>query len=279
MAKVAAVTMAFDEAAMLPIWARHYARQVGADHCYVVDHGSAGPLVLPPGVNTLRLPRSPHDDRRRAGFISKLVASLLDYYEWVVHTDVDELVMADPLAAPNLAAFCDTVAIPTVTAIGLELQQRPAAEPPLDPGRPLGAQRGWVRFTSSMCKPVLTRAPVRWAPGFHTADAAPAFGQLYLFHLHWADREIGLQRLIKTRLMPWADPQHGAHQRLATREWQTLFDGMADLPAREDVAFDPAQQPLAGWLARVSASAATQLDLHINAPELWSLPARFRDRL
>ena len=42
--------MAYNEQAYLPIWARHYARQVGADHCYVVDHGSTDTVKLPPGV-------------------------------------------------------------------------------------------------------------------------------------------------------------------------------------------------------------------------------------
>ena len=94
--KVAAITMVYNEAALLPVWARHYVKQVGADHCYVIDHGSTDALVLPRGVNQLRLPRSPHDDLRRAGFISKLTTSLLAYYDWVIYTDVDELLVADP---------------------------------------------------------------------------------------------------------------------------------------------------------------------------------------
>ena len=277
--KVAAVTMAYNEAALLPVWAGHYARQVGADHCYVIDHGSTETLTLPPGLNVLRLPRSAHDDARRAAFVSQFAATLLHYYDWVIHTDVDELALADPAHFPHLQAYCQAAAIPTVTAVGLELQHVPATEPPLDPARPIGPQRSWVRFSSAICKPVLTRQPLTWAPGFHTASCQLRFDRLYLVHLHWADRDIGLQRLAKTRLMPWADDRFGAHQRLADAEWRRLFDGMAALPQAHDMDLDPARPPLQPWLARVQASAAGQLDLHLNSPELWPLPPRFRDRL
>jgi hypothetical protein len=277
--------MAYNEAALLPIWAKHYARQVGADHCYVIDHGSTQPLALPAGINVLRLPRSPHDDQRRAGFVGKFTASLLDYYDWVIHTDVDELVLADPLQYDNLPAFCAATRQSTVCAIGLDIQQVPALEPTLDPTRPIGAQRGWVRFTSAMCKPVLTRVPLVWAPGFHCADQQLGFGQLFLFHLHWADRALGIERLGKTRTMPWADLGFGGHQRISDPQWTTIFDGMAALPRAAPVPFDMAVPPLRTWLDRTMASGGGRegetytIDLHLNAAELWPIPPHFRERL
>ena len=281
---VAAITMAYNEAALLPVWARHYARQVGADHCYVIDHGSTEPLVLPSGVNVLRLPRSPHDDQRRARFVSDLTSSLLHYYEWVVHTDVDELVVADPKRHSNLPAFCATASSSVVTAIGMDVQHIPGIEPPLDSAQAIGTQRGWVRFTSAMCKPVLTRTPISWAPGFHSADQPLVFDELFLFHLHWADRALGLDRLRKTRAMPWADPAFGAHQRIADDQWLAIFDGMADLP-RTGAEFSRHAPPVQTWLERTLATAAGRegqsygIDLDVNAGELWPIPAHFRARL
>ncbi len=283
--KVAAVTMVYNEAALLPVWTRHYARQVGADHCYVVDHGSSEPLALPPGVNMLRLPRSPHDDPRRARFISQLTSSLLEYYDWVIHTDVDELVLADPRQFANLPDFCRAAADGTVSAIGFDIQHVPAIEPPLDPALSIGSQRGWARFTSAMCKPVLSRQPLEWAPGFHCSNQPVAFASLYLFHLHWADRGIGLQRLGKTRAMPWAEGDFGAHQRLEDRQWSSLFDDMANLPRVEPDNFHPDLPPLRDWLRRLADSSVGReretytFDLHVNAPELWPLPVEFRARL
>ena len=282
--KVAAVTMAYNERTYLPFWTRHYARQVGADHCYVIDHGSTERLELPPGVNVLRLPRSPHDDPRRALFISSFVEGLLEYYDWVIHTDADEIVLADPQRHANLPAFCADAEMDTVTTIGFDVQHVPGAEPPLTTGA-LGEQRRWVRFTSAMCKPVLTRRPLVWSAGFHCADAPLAFSTLYLFHLHWADHESGLDRLAKTRNMPWGDEAFGAHQRIGNSQWTAIFNGMAAFERHEDVAFDPTRAPLATWLDRTRSSTAGRehdaytLDLHVNAAELWEIPARFRAKL
>jgi hypothetical protein len=283
--KVAAVTMSYNEGAYLPLWGKHYARQVGADHCYVVDHGSTETLVLPPGVNVIRIPRSPHDDLKRALFISSLVEGLLEYYDWVVHTDVDELVLADPTQFNDLPSFCLRLQSDTVTAIGLDVQHVPALEPAMDTRRPLGLQRNWVRFTSAMCKPVLTRKPLVWSPGFHSADTKISFSKLYLFHLHWADATIGIQRLEKTRTMPWRSHAFGAHQRVEDALWTQTFNGMAAFDRREEISFDPDQAPLAPWLQRTAASSIGRerdpyaIDLHINAAELWAIPPAFRTRL
>ena len=283
--KVAAVTMAYNESALLPIWARHYARQVGADHCYVVDHGSTEPMPLPNGMNTLRLPRSPHDDLRRARFVSQLTASLLEYYDWVIHTDVDELVLADPRHFANLPDFCGKVGVDTVSAIGFDVQQVPELEPPLDTALPIGHQRGWARFTSAMCKPVLSRQPLTWAPGFHCSNHALAFAPIYLFHLHWADHAIGLQRLAKTRSMPWAEGEFGAHQRIDDRHWVRLFNEMASRRRVVVDQFDPTAEPVRDWLQRTADSQAGReqqtytFDLHVNSEELWSIPTYFRARL
>ena len=284
--RVAAITMVYNESVLSPVWARHYARQVGADHCYVVDHGSTETIALPRGVNILRLPRSPHDDERRAGFVSDLTRALLRYYDWVLYTDVDELVLADPSRFRDLPSFCaSSEAANTVTAVGFDIQQVPELEPALDGSRPIGSQRGWVRFTSAMCKPVLTKQALDWSPGFHSCQYPPTFSSLYMFHLHWADRTLGLARLGKTRHMSWADDQFGAHQRVTDMAWLELFDGMADLPRRQDVVFDANTSPLQEWLQRTAQSSGDRggqtfgIDLSLNAPELWPIPSHFRDRL
>ena len=281
--RIAAITMAYNEAVLLPIWARHYARQVGADQCYVIDHGSTDPVVLPPGMNTLRLPRSPHDDERRARFVSTLAASLLTYYDWVLYTDVDELLLADPGAFRDLPSFCASVqGADTVTAIGFDVQHLPDLEPALDATRPFGQQRGWARFTSAMCKPVLTRQALAWAPGFHCSEHPLAFDRLYLFHLHWADLTLGLERLRKTRHMAWCGEAFGHHQRVADREWLDLFDGMASLPRLAAQDFDPNGPALQPWLARTTQSSEGRagqtfsIDLSVNAAELWPIPHHFR---
>ena len=284
--KVAAVTMAFNEPAHLPLWVRHYARQVGARNCYVIDHGSDDGSTAGLGeVNVIRIPRSAQDDARRARFLSQFCASLLAWYDWVIYVDVDEIVLPDPRAHDTLAAYCAERLPEVVTAIGFNLHHLPHAEPPLDLVRPVTEQRRWVRFSSAMCKPVLIRRPVEWVPGFHcAADAPVVFDQLYLFHLRWFDRALGLARLAKTRAMPWADANAGAWQRVDDAEFATMMDRIAGLPQRRGLAFDPAAPPLGDALAAVLESRhgreqqRYKIDLHLDVDELWELPARFRGR-
>ncbi len=52
------VTMAYNEATMLPLWLRHYERQVGAENCYVLDHGSSDGSTVGINANLIRLPRT-----------------------------------------------------------------------------------------------------------------------------------------------------------------------------------------------------------------------------
>lgn len=283
--KVAAITMAYNEPALLPVWARHYARQVGADYCYVVDHGSTEWAALPSGVNRVRLPRSAHDEPRRARFMSGFLATLLEYYDWVLCTAVDELVLADPRYFADVTAYSSAALAGTVSAIGFDVQHVPALEPPLDLAVPVGGQRGWARFTSAMCKPVLSRQPLRWAPGFHCSDQPLVFGPLYLFHLHWADRAIGLQRLARTRAMPWSDGDFSAHERLEDPQWTELFDAMAAMPRVGAVDFDPAAPLVRECLRRLTDSGrgrdqqTYRFDLNVNADQLWAIPDAFRARL
>ena len=69
--KLAAVTMAYNEPDYTDIWCRHYARQVGLENCYVIDHGSDDGTTEQLGaVNVIRIPRSPKDNEVRARLVS-----------------------------------------------------------------------------------------------------------------------------------------------------------------------------------------------------------------
>jgi len=279
MTTLAIVTMVYNEAELLPVWLRYYASQVGAAHCYIVDHGSDDGSTEPArigGANLLRLPRSPQDDTRRAEFISRLCAALLGYYDAVLYTDIDEIVVAEH----GLQAF-SAHAAPVSTAIGLNIIHA-AGEPPIDLQRPVGAQRRYAAFSSALCKPVLIRRPVAWAPGFHcVADADPVFEGLYLFHLRYCDRAIALARLGRTRAMPWADQAGGAHQRVDDAAFTLMLDNFSTMLRCDDAVVAPDQAPLAAWLDAVRASLVGReqetyrIDLHLNAYELWPIPHSF----
>ena len=287
-APLAVVTMVYNEAALLPVWLRHFAAEVGAANCFVLDHGSDDGSTAEAalrGASALRIPRSPQDDDRRCRFVADLCAGLLNWYEAVVYTDVDELLLADPAAWPSLAALASSLdPDAVVTATGFDVIHVPGEEPALDWNRPVTLQRGWLRTSSAMCKPVMIRRRVAWAPGFHCIDDAPRFGPLFLFHLRYADLPSGLLRLDRTRRQPWVTPEAGSHQRMTDGDWENMLRGMAGLPKRDGATLLPDDPMLAAWQDQVTRSAAGRehalyrIDLHLSGDSLWRIPDRLRGR-
>lgn len=279
--RVAAVTMAYNEPVWAPAWARHYAAQVGAENCLILDHGSDDGSTDGLPVQVRRLERSPLDEVRRVEQVSAAVRELLGRYDAVIHTDTDELMLADPAHHADLRAFAAATPHPVVTAIGLDVQHLPDEEPALDPAAPFGPQRSWVRFSAAMCKPALVRRPVAWAPGFHCSDAPLVTGRLFLLHMRYADLDLGLRRLARTRGQAFASADTDTHQRVPDSEFSGMMGIIAGL-SRHRVSFDPETAPLATWLDRLRASRAARehelykLDLSLSAEELWQLPERFR---
>jgi hypothetical protein len=275
--RVAALTMSYNEPVWARVWAGFYSRQVGAENCFLLDHGSDDGSTEGLSIQVERLPRSPLDEVARAETIGGRTEALLRTYDVVVHSDADELVFADPAEHRDLVAFAATVREPVVTAAGLDVQHLPDAEPALDVTRPIGAQRRWVRFAASMCKPAFVRRPVRWAPGFHTCDAPMVTGGLYVLHLRYADLQLGLQRLARTRALTFAEAATNLHQRVADDAFADMMRTIALLPS-EDFVLDQEREPLARWLGRVREGRERGGDwLSLAGDRLWELPEQVRD--
>ena len=199
----------------------------------------------------------------------------------VLHGDVDEILVADPHVAADLPHYCAQVSAPVLCAIGVNVLHRLGRDLPYDPARGVLAQRDWIFRSSSMCKPALIRRPVRWSPGFHCADAPVVFGDLWLFHLRMFDLGTGLQRLAKTRVMPWQSLEAGEHQRVSDAEMIAQYEGFGQL--QEDLRdLDPACPPVSDFLAAVKASQTGReaelfrISLDIWPDSLWRVPQRFR---
>ena len=281
---IAALTMAYNEPFFTPIWVRHYARQVGAENCFLVDHGSDDGSTEGLPVHVLRLPRSALDEEARARQINSIAAELLGRYDTVLHADIDELLMADPHRHATLADYAPH-APEVTTAFGLELQHLPDEEASYDPGRPPGAQRRWVRFAAAMCKPAMVRRPVTWVPGFHSADTPVALDQLYLIHLRYVDLGRGLARLARSRALLSGDAGQNLHQRVPDAAFERMVRDVAALPRRTCVQFGPDHPPLHTWVDALQASRAEReqerykVDLTLAGDELWELPSAFRAAL
>jgi hypothetical protein len=271
--------MAYNEADMLPIWLRHYAGQVGAESCFVIDDGSTdGSTAALAGANRIRLPRSALDEERRAAFVADLCRGLLRYYDHVLYTDTDEIVVADPARHAGLLGYVAAGPPEVATALGLNLVHEPA---PYDPALPILAQRRWCFAAAALCKPVLAARPVSWSPGFHSADAPVAFGDLFLFHLAYFDMNLTLRRQEKRRQTEKKDATTTAHHRVDDATLRGWMENWAALPRDAAVALGPDCPHRAAFEARVLASAAARagevyrVDLSLAHDRLWRVPARF----
>lgn len=237
---VAVVTMVYNEPHFLPIWLRYYAKHFGEACCYIVDHGSTdGSTNRLCGANIIRIPRSPLDDRKRGAFISQLCSSLLNWFDTVIYTDVDEFLVPDPEAYSSLDDFCQKNKSPVVWAIGINLYHIASAEPPIEADLPILTQRQWGRFAFAMCKPLVTRVPITWTPGFHSCDHTMKFEPLFLFHLHHYDFPTALDRLSKTRTTPQVDTVADHHHLWPDKRYDEWISAISRLPRREETTFKP----------------------------------------
>lgn len=280
--RIAVVTMVYNEVDFVPIWVDYYGRQLGTRHCYIVDHGSNDDSTSGLGdVNVMRIPRSPQDDPKRARFLSQFCSSLLEWYDIVMYVDIDEILVADPRYYADLRSFCADVREPILNAIGLNIIHRLGHEFPYQASRLVLSQRSWVFRSSSMCKPVLIRRPVAWAPGFHSADAPASFSHLYLFHLRWYDLDTGLRRLAKTRSMPWEYEDAGGHQKISDADLVEQFTGFSSL-AEDKRDLEASNDPVRAFTEAVLASQigreheTFRITLDIWPDTIWRIPERFQ---
>jgi len=282
--KLAAVAMVYNEPDYTDLWCRHFARQVGAENCYIIDHGSDDGTTDHLGdVKVTRIPHSPYDVAEQSRLESELANELLGSYDAVVRSDVDELLVADPRYHRNLQDCAAAVKGPAMNCVGLDVWHIAESEPAIDTTRPISLQRGWTWFNSAMCKPAIIREPVNWSPGFHSIEAPVALDHLYMFHLRYFDVERGLRRLAKTRAMPWAHLHAGDHQRWADEGWLNLVKGIGSLP-RSTGDIDVDREPLVSMLQKVldsqigRESDTYKIELNIHGQTLIPIPRRFRGR-
>jgi Glycosyl transferase family 2 len=280
---VAAVTMTYNEPDFLPIWARHYSAQVGPRHCYVIDHGSDdGSTDALGDINVVRIPRSPYDEDRCTRCISSFCSAQLEWYDCFIYTDVDEIAVADPVRHASLTTYCAVSKKDVVTAIGFNVAHT-KDELPIDPTAGILEQRKWMYFTAPMCKPACTRRPFVWNAGFHRAqDVEPKFDDLYIFHLRYLDRNIGLRRLAKTRAQPWTHADTGWWARVTDDDCLKMFAAIDNRRKNAKVEVSKASGPVLDALSRTLGSSGGRLgepdtyDLSYEVGELWPIPERFR---
>jgi Glycosyl transferase family 2 len=201
-----AMTMVYKDYYFLQRWVDYYGRQFGREHLYVLSHGGDPEHDrICEGANVIHLPRDPtlwRMERRRWGINSQFSAGMLRYYNWFIVSDVDEVVIVDPAAAPDLVTYLGTYTGKRVPAslcpFGIELIHNPEAEPePLADDQPILSRRRVFRANANYAKPCVLRKETGFTIGGHANSHQPRTldPHLYLLHLRFFDFDMVTERL------------------------------------------------------------------------------------
>ncbi len=286
MPRVVALTMARDEADLLPRWVDYYGRQVGVENLIVLDDNSADGSTDDLPCMRLRLPPGPWQPswaQARLDLVNGLSRGLLACYEVVVFVDIDEFLVPDPAHYDGLADYLGKNRDRDVIApLAVNVLHKPSLEPTLDPTQPLLAQRHFVKFAPGMCKPLVKRKPADWLASFH-GIAAPfeIDPRLWMMHLKYCDVSL----LMKVSAGRHARHREGrGHPRsawaLGSNELASQLSSWVQTPDEQRVQeFDPSELDLSTVVRRKGGRRFRSHGPQLSAMErnpLRRLPERFR---
>lgn len=287
---VAAITMARDEADMLPRWVRHYGGQLGESNLLVFDDNSTDGSTddLPCTVHRLpQLPGRHGYETSRMELMSGIAQGLLAVYDFVIFADVDEFIIADPDRYDGLVDFlADRRDRSVIAPVALNVVHHPGAEGPLDPARPLLGQRRFVKYVPLMCKPSVKAVPAAWADASHGIKAPfEVDPELFMLHMKFYDRE-ALRRVAerRNRLVEVDGRAKKSSWSLSGDELAAKLDSfVADTDPEAVPEFDPRKVDLSGAVHKEEGDVwRTLREGQVKAMQtrrLWRVPERLVGRV
>jgi hypothetical protein len=99
MVRICAVTMVYRDYWALSKWYTHYSTQLGAENLFIISHGYDEKVYeICQGSSVIVIPRHDlsHFDAKRATLMNSFQTGLLEFFDWVIRTDADELICLDP---------------------------------------------------------------------------------------------------------------------------------------------------------------------------------------
>lgn len=191
----AVLTIARNENVFLPIWLRYYRQFFPSHDVYVLDHQSTDGST--DGEGFIRIPvfHPEYGAGWQRDIIQRYQHELIERYEVVLYTDVDEIVAPDPRLG-DLGTYMDHFGEDFVTCQGYEVLHQKDQEPPFNPNQPVLGQRFAWYANPMYSKTLLARVPMLWHGGFHHRIDGVTNNDpnLYLIHLHRMDYDICLAR-------------------------------------------------------------------------------------
>ncbi len=176
----AALTIVHNEAVLFPIWLAYYSRFFAPEDIYVLDHDSTDGGTAGEGFVRITVTHDTFDNEWMVKTVEDQQHELLERYDVVLVTDVDEIVTPTPEWG-GLDQYIDWFDEEYVNCVGYEIVQIRDREGPYDPSRQVLDQRGYWYAHDAYDKPALASVPMKWKPGFHKREdeastGTPTFG-------------------------------------------------------------------------------------------------------
>ncbi len=223
--KSAVITMVHNESVFLPIWLDYYSRFFARRDIFVFDNDTTDGSTRAQAKRCILMPvhRDRVDHTWMVQTIQTLQHQLLEHYDNVLVTDVDEIVVPSP-GRGDLGEYLAGFKEGYVSCLGYELIHMRDREPAYVPGVPVLDQRGYWFPNDTYDKPILASMPMDWQPGFHRTnwEETKLDPDLRLVHLHRLDYELCKERhrLRSRRRWEQGDVDSGwaVHNRVAEDE-------------------------------------------------------------
>jgi len=196
--KTIAYTMVQNDMVILQLWINYYKRFF--DRLFVIGNATKDEyrehldnLKKTHALDYEILPTFQSDSFQTVSVVREYSERFHKEYDWVLHSDCDEIVIADPRKFKNLHDFMSRQRRRLTHCEGWDVIQM-ADEEAIDYARPYLAQRShWARNTSYN-KPLLAKRPIDWAAGCHKEHGMDDEESksientgLYLLHLKYSD--------------------------------------------------------------------------------------------
>jgi hypothetical protein len=203
----AVLTIVKNESIFLPIFLRYYGQFFDAEDIYVLDHGTTDGSTDVGGFRREIVDHPFVDHTWMRDTVQARQHELLQSYEVVLVCDVDEIIAPNPRKYDGLGDYIDRMSADYVNCRGVEVIHMKDTEPRIDLSRNILDQRHWWFRNYIYSKPLLSRVPQQWVPGFHHREDGTSNQdlQLLLIHLHRMDYELCWARHHFRNRLDWND--------------------------------------------------------------------------
>lgn len=220
--KCALFVMVQNENVFLPIWLKYYTKFFHADDLFVLDHrsedGSVDRCAAKYSFRRIRLEYPFSFDHLWFRFVANAMQEkLLKYYEYVIFTDVDEIIIPDPDYYSGLDEYIMKLKKKYVRCTGYELINMKEKEKPYESEKSVLSQRDYWYRTPFYDKTLISSQMLNWTIGFHRVKQIIKNHdkKLLLVHLHKLDYDLCWNKSLERSKLEWSQEELNAN-----RGWQ-----------------------------------------------------------